>query len=92
MGLPAAVADQHMGMRLMSRCSVSVPDLPLLAPLCLLCMAKEGRWPSRMHSAVITARRPLARDEDQLDYEVDSEDEWEEEPSEAENLEVKASP
>ena len=45
-----------------------------------------------MRSTVIKARRPLAKDEGQLDYEADSEDEWEEEPSEAENLEVKLHP
>jgi chromatin assembly factor 1 subunit A len=40
-----------------------------------------------MCSTVVTGRRPLGKDP-QLDYEVDSDDEWEEEP-EGENLSVR---
>lgn len=41
-------------------------------------------------SATVKGRRPLARDEE-LDYEVMSDEEWEEEP-EGENLSVSLSP
>ncbi|PRP73788.1 chromatin assembly factor 1 subunit A, partial [Planoprotostelium fungivorum] len=37
-------------------------------------------------SKVIRGRRPFAKDETLLDYEVDSDDEWEEEPEDAEDL------
>lgn len=40
-------------------------------------------------STTVTPRRPLAKDP-QLDYDVDSDDEWEEEP-EGENLSVSLS-
>lgn len=39
--------------------------------------AYYGTW--RRRSFAITGRRPLAKDRLQLDYEVDSDDEWEEE-------------
>ncbi|KIH49675.1 hypothetical protein ANCDUO_20249, partial [Ancylostoma duodenale] len=41
-----------------------------------------GTW--RTHSKVITGRRPFSTVEETIDYEVDSDAEWEEEPSDAE--------
>ncbi|KAK6726649.1 hypothetical protein RB195_004776 [Necator americanus] len=41
-----------------------------------------GTW--RSHSKVITGRRPFSATEKNIDYEVDSDAEWEEEPSDAE--------
>ncbi|KAL6732704.1 hypothetical protein Aduo_003460 [Ancylostoma duodenale] len=41
-----------------------------------------GTW--RTHSKVITGRRPFSTIEETIDYEVDSDAEWEDEPSDAE--------
>ncbi|KAK6015622.1 hypothetical protein OSTOST_18950, partial [Ostertagia ostertagi] len=41
-----------------------------------------GTW--RTRSATITGRRPFTTKEENIDYEVDSDAEWEEEPSDAE--------
>ncbi|VDN22899.1 unnamed protein product [Cylicostephanus goldi] len=40
-----------------------------------------GTW--RTRSKVITGRRPFSNVEEKIDYEVDSDAEWEEEPSDA---------
>ncbi|VDQ14429.1 unnamed protein product [Trichobilharzia regenti] len=39
--------------------------------------AYYGTW--RRRSRIVTGRRPFARDDYQLDYSIDSDDEWEEE-------------
>ena len=45
-----------------------------------------GTWTK--HSSVVTGRRPFAKDVDLLDYEYDSEAEWDDDPEDAEDVDA----